>query len=299
MKSARGKIGLMSGICIVITTLVLILMIYSPKTSPGGEIPPTVRQIDHIMVQVPDPGPVYRLFTDDLGLPVAWPMTDYGSFSTGGVSFGNVNMEILNSSPQMKEQGVVPIRNGIVGVAFQPIPGLEQTVRILDEGQVSHSEIMPFTAEINGTNTTLWNSLVLNDVMPGTLVFYCEYTFNQTGFRQRMESALAAANGGAAGITGLKEIAVGYADPAVMRHWQNILPEAPGGQPEYRDGGNGVRVHLFRSNITAVSSITVQVRSLDQVKAVLGEKGILETGSDDQVFMRPDTISGIRIFFTE
>jgi hypothetical protein len=299
MKSERGTIGLVSGICSIILTLVLVLMIYAPKTSPPGKIPPTVRQIDHIMVQVPDPGPVYRLFADILGLPVAWPMADYGSFSTGGVSFGNVNMEILNSSLEMKEQGVIPIQNGIVGVAFQPILGLEQTARILDEGHVSHSEIMPFTADINGTTTTLWKNLLLEDVMPGTLVFYCEYSFNQTKFRQRMESALAAANGGAAGVTRLKEITIGYADPDVIRHWQNILPQAPGGQPEYRDGGNAVRVHLFGSTTTAVSSITVQVRSLDQVKIVLAEKGILETGSGGQLSLRPDTISGMRIFFTE
>jgi hypothetical protein len=298
MKSVSEKIGLISGICIVILTLLPILMIFSPKTSPPGEIPPTVRQIDHIMVQVPNPGPVYRVFTDDLGLPVAWPMTDYGSFLTGGVSFGNVNLEILNSSPQMKEQGVVPERNGIVGVAFQPILGLEQTARILDDDHISHSEIIPFTAEISGTNITLWNSLVLEDVMPGTLVFYCEYAFNQTGFRLCMESSLATANGGAAGITRLKEITIGYADTAVVQHWQNILPEAPGGRSEYRDGGNGALVHLSGSEVTAVSSITVQVRSLDRAKTVLSEKGILDTGSGGQVSIRPDAVSGIRIFFT-
>ncbi len=290
------------GICIVICIMVIILAPLAKNTvagqDPPKKLPTTIRQVDHLMVQVPDPGRLHQFFTNDLGLPVAWPMADYGPFSTGGVSFGNVNLELLHSSDEMRRQGLVPEGNGIVGVAFQPLEPLEPTVKVLDAYQVPHGAIIPFTIPGNGTPSTLWNNLELSGIMPGSMIFYCEYTFNQTGFRQRMEHSLARANGGALGILRMKEIRIEYADPSDLKKWQMLLPETPGGVPELRDGGDGVTVRLEKSDRNAVSSVTVQSKSLQSAKSVLKEKGLLGDESEGQVSISPRAISGLRVYVT-
>ena len=299
MKVKYKKIAGVLGVCILIISLLLIVTGKGPSAgvSPVKPLPPTIRQVDHLMVQVPEQ--VYLLFTGELGLPVAWPMVNYGSFSTGGVSFGNVNMELLNSSQEMRQQGLVPKDNGIVGVAFQPLTTLESTVKVLDAYQVPRSAIIPFNITVNGTQSTLWNNLVLSRMMPGSMIFYCEYTFNQTGFRQRMEHSLAFANGGALGVTRMTEITVEYADQSELEQWQLLLPEAAGGLPELRDGGNGVTVHLKKSGRNAISSITLQVKSLEQAQQVLKEKGLLGPVSEGRISIRPDAISGLQVYLIE
>jgi PKD repeat protein len=285
--------GLMKSSVAVKTGLIVV------NSKPGTPLPSTIKQVDHLMVQVSEPELVYDLFSGDLGLPVAWPMVNYGAFSTGGVSFGNVNMELLKSSQEMRQQGLIPDGNGIVGVAFQPLGPLGSTVKTLNVYQVPHGPLIPFNVTENGTTQTLWKNLELSNMMPGSMIFYCEYTFNQTGFRHRMEQSLAAANGGCLGITRMKEITVEYADPSVLEEWQRLLPGVPGRTPEFRDGGEGVTVHLVKSGRNAISSITVEVKSLESAKTVLEEKGLLGVVSEGKISINPDTISGLQVYMTE
>ena len=262
--------------------------------------PPTIQQVDHLMVQLPEPEQVYQLFSEDLGLPVAWAIVDYGPFKSGGVSFGNVNMEVLNSSEEMRKDGMIPGGTGIVGIAFQPSEPLESTVNVLDAAKVPHGPILPFNVVQNGTPMTLWNNLELSGMMPGSLIFYCEYTFrNQGDFRKHMEQMLATANGGALGVTGLKKITVEYADLAVLEKWQRVLPEAAGGGPGQRNGGNGVTVRLVQSGRNAVSSITLQVKSLELAKTALIEKGLLGTVSEGRISINLGAIAGLQVYVTE
>ena len=262
--------------------------------------PPTIEQVDHLMVQVPEPEQLYQLFSADLGLPIAWPMVDYGPFKSGGVSFGNVNLEVLKSSQEMRSQGLIPDGNGIIGIAFQPSEPLESTVNVLDAGKVPRGPILPFSVVQNGTSMTLWKNLELSDMMPGSLIFYCEYTFrDQSGFRQRMEQMLATANGGVLGVTGLKEITIEYADPSFLGKWQKILPGAAGGVPEQRDGGSGVTVHLKKSERNMIVSITLQVKSLAVAKAALERKEFLGEVSEGMISLNPGKISGLQVFITE
>ena len=199
----------------------------------------------------------------------------------------------------MRQQGEIPTDNGIVGMAFQPLAPLQAIRDILYEHQIPHGAIVPFTIVQNGSPSTLWNNLDLEGVLPGSKIFYCEYSFNQTGFRQRMEYVLASSNGGALGITGMREITVEYADPQVLGRWQVLLPEAAGGTPEIRDGGDGVTVHLKPSDRNAISSITVGVKSLDQAKGVLEEKGLLGPVTEGRISIDPEMVSGLQIDFTE
>ena len=70
--------------------------------SAEAHVPTTnvVRQIDHILISSSRAKELFSLLTETFEFPVAWPMSDYGGFSSGGAAVGNVNLEIVRSAPQ-------------------------------------------------------------------------------------------------------------------------------------------------------------------------------------------------------
>ena len=70
----------------------------SCKPEPAVRSSNIVHQIDHILIASSDPNALFSLLTGTLQLPVAWPMTDYGAFASGGVGVGNTNLEIIKET---------------------------------------------------------------------------------------------------------------------------------------------------------------------------------------------------------
>lgn len=86
---------------------------------------PPIRQVDHIMIRTGDPGELYTFFTEILRLPVAWPMATRGGVTSGGVGFGNVNVEAIQIPGQKTSQPQ------LVGFGFEPSP-LRECLASLD-----------------------------------------------------------------------------------------------------------------------------------------------------------------------
>jgi hypothetical protein len=61
-------------------------------------MPPIVRGIDHVFVVLDDVVGAHRTLAEELGLPVAWPVGDYGTLVSGGIGLGNANLELLRAS---------------------------------------------------------------------------------------------------------------------------------------------------------------------------------------------------------
>ncbi|HVZ22098.1 MAG TPA: hypothetical protein VG871_13585 [Vicinamibacterales bacterium] len=53
-----------------------------------------ISRIDHVGIYTDRPDQVFRFFTDDLCLPVAFPLTTYPSYTTGSIALGNCFLEI-------------------------------------------------------------------------------------------------------------------------------------------------------------------------------------------------------------
>jgi hypothetical protein len=77
-----------------------------------------VRQIDHIIIRSDEAEGLFRLFSEKLNLPVAWPYRSYGAFSSGGVGFGNVNIELMLRSESRPGSGL-----RAVALERSPCPG--------------------------------------------------------------------------------------------------------------------------------------------------------------------------------
>ena len=111
--------------------------------------------LDHIMIRVPDAPVAFSFLTKNLGLPVAWDLNDYGFFISGGISVGNINLELLQSSDSTQNQGIFPDRFGVIGLAFQPGLPIEQKIPVLDQKKILHGQPEPFIIDPGRTNRIL------------------------------------------------------------------------------------------------------------------------------------------------
>src|SRR5687767_1962673 len=96
-----------------------ILLAFASFDSAAQPTAPPIRRIDHIMIRADDPAKVYAVFTDVLRLPVAWPlMSPREGVATGGVGFGNVNVEAIRFPGQRTQ----PASAQLLGFGFEPSP---------------------------------------------------------------------------------------------------------------------------------------------------------------------------------
>ncbi len=95
--------------------------------------PPPVRQVDHVMIRTGDPGKLYAFFTEVLQLPVAWPLATRGGVTSGGVGFGNVNVEAIQF-PGKVDKASQP---QLVGFGFEPSP-LRECLAELDRRGITY-----------------------------------------------------------------------------------------------------------------------------------------------------------------
>ncbi|HVF44144.1 MAG TPA: hypothetical protein VM936_14065 [Pyrinomonadaceae bacterium] len=116
-----------------------------------------VKQLDHVVARVDDPRAVFSLFTEALGLPVAWPLASYPAFESGGVALGNLYLEIMQCGPRREASG----RGRLCAVAFES-PGIERAVGELKRRGVPHTPVAPYVERGGGgARTRIWSNVVL------------------------------------------------------------------------------------------------------------------------------------------
>ena len=80
---------------VVATVAALVVLAYVELGGQRQPAEPPIRQIDHVMIKADDPREVFAFFTETLGVPIAWPLEERGGVVSGGVGFGNVNVEAI------------------------------------------------------------------------------------------------------------------------------------------------------------------------------------------------------------
>ena len=128
----------------------------SESSSQTPAISQPIRQIDHIMIRTGDPRELYAFFADTLQLPIAWPLTSpRPGVVTGGVGFGNVNIEAIQFPGQTDP------RPRLVGLALEP-SALDESLIELNRRGLSSGERRPLIAPgPDGAKRTLWTNVTL------------------------------------------------------------------------------------------------------------------------------------------
>jgi catechol 2,3-dioxygenase-like lactoylglutathione lyase family enzyme len=263
---------------------------------------PPIRRIDHIMIRADDPAKVYAFFTEVLRLPVAWPLiSPREGVATGGVGFGNVNVEAIRF-PGQKNQ---PSRAQVLGFGFEPSP-LATALAELDRRGISYGERRPLIATgKDGSKNTLWTNVTLPQFPDGeaadatTHVFLSEYSpkyVNVEERRERLRKQLAESGGGPLGVEAVKEVVVGVSDLEAARGvWQKLLDPTPLSSLNTWQVGDGPAIRLVQAQENAPHGLVIIVASLPRAKGFLREKGLLGTDSQEAATIDPSKIYGLNI----
>src|SRR5918995_5459171 len=179
-----------------------------------------IRRVDHIMIRADDPAKLYAFFTEVLQLPVAWPlMSPREGVATGGVGFGNVNVEAIRFPGQTGQ----PSRAQLLGFGFEPSP-LKASLAELDRRGITYGAPRPLIATgPDGSKNTLWTNVTLRQFSDGEAadatmhVFLSEYSpayVDVEQRRERLRRQLAESGGGPLGVEAVKEDIVGVTELA-------------------------------------------------------------------------------------
>lgn len=256
-----------------------------------------VRQIDHLLIQTHNPDYLYRLFTETFQLPVVWPLAKFPGFVTGGVFFGNVNLETLRPDEQ---PAMVGNSARCMGIAFEPA-GLEASLRQLAERQIAHAAPAPFESlQADGSRQLRWTNVLLDRFYADNMIFLCQYAFDIEARRSRNRAELEAIKGGPLGLQAVKEVLLGVTDlDAAQARWRNLLaPSAESERGRWQVGG-GPAIRVQASAQDAIQGLVLKVASLEQARAFLADKGLVGSDSETMLTLSHDQTQGLAVHLVD
>jgi hypothetical protein len=257
------------------------------------------------MIRTGHPEALFTLFAETFELPVAWPLANRGGVTSGGVGFGNVNVEAI------KFPGQRTAESSLVGFAFEPVTSLSDSLAELDRRGVAYGNLRPFVITASdGAAATLWTNVTLSQLSDSdtpanaTLhVFLSEYTpeyVDSEQRRERLRTVLAENDGGPMGVDGVVEVTVGTTNPAASKElWGELLSPQASSTDGFWTGGHGPSIRLVPAAEAAIQGLVIRVRSLGRAEAFLREQGLLGSVSQDVVTIAPNRVEGLRISLVE
>lgn len=222
--------------------------------------------IDHIYIPLREAEAAFRCLVDELDLPIAWPYASYGVFASGGINFGNVNLEVLlhsEADPSFHASHPAKVR----GIAFRPIPTPELLAE-LELRKLAHTPpgVFPPGATVGAgarwTNTAL---LSVSDAM--TNVFACEYHIPGVYDYDARKGVLDACAGGKLGLEGVAEVVLGSSGVAgAIDRWQQLLDPIPQIAPGCWSFDHGPALRVVETAQDEVVELVLTVRSAHDAK---------------------------------
>lgn len=269
----------------------------APQRSAGVTSP--IRQIDHIMIRTGNPLELYTFFTGTLQLPVAWPITSpRAGVTTGGVGFGNVNVEAIQFPAQKDAQP------RLVGFALEPSSLTESMTELTRRG-ITLGERRPLIAAgADGSKNTLWTNVTLRPFSDSdgpadaTMhLFLSEYSpayVNVEERRARLRRQLVAGGGGPLGVVEMKEVIIGATDVAAARRlWQSLLDPIPSSAPDSWQIGDGPAVRLIPAAENRIQTLVIRVASIERATTFLRDKRLLRADPEGRPTIDPSKVGGL------
>jgi hypothetical protein len=264
-----------------------------------------IRQIDHIMIRTGEPREWFAFFAETLQLPVAWPlMSPRAGVTTGGVGFGNVNVEAIQFPGQTDP------KPRLLGFALEP-SALDEALVELNRRGLTFGEQRPLVATgPDGSKRTLWTNVTLLQFSDSdtpadgtTHIFLSQYspTFvHVEERRERLREQLVNNGGGPLGVVEVKEVIIGAVDVKTARRlWQKLLDPTPPTRSNTWQMGSGPAVRLVPATGNQVQALIVRVASLERAKAFLREKDLLGVDAAGEVTIDPSKIGGLDVRLVE
>src|ERR671939_602670 len=124
-----------------------------------------VKQLDHLIVRADDPRPLFKLLSETLQLPVAWPLRSYPSFTSGGVTLGNLYLEIISCEPEQDSSSRNRPDARYVAMAFET-DSLDESVKELDRRGIPRGPVVPNVGVMpDGEKRKLYANAILGKML--------------------------------------------------------------------------------------------------------------------------------------
>ncbi len=272
---------------------------FAQSSDPPGADP--VRQVDHIQIWTNDAEAVFRLLSEKLALPVAWPFTSYGAKSSGGVSLGNVNLELIKvTGPNATRAVGNPASandTGLIAFALEPSSVSAIVARLDAEGLKGHRPVPFYQKDSSGKNRLAWTTIGTT-LPPAASVFFCKYTYDVAADRARRAQMLKEHGGGPLGIESAAELVLGVRDlTAALRGWQNLLGRpASGARWEL---GSGPAIRLIAAQEDQLTTLRIKVKSLAAARAFLRSQNLLGLDTPREISLRRSAVGSADIRLVE
>lgn len=268
-------------------------------SSSEPQTEPVVKKVDHITISCTDPAALFNTFTQTLGLPVAWPLSSYPGFTTGGTYAGNANIETLQFGDPGQPSGGAPPFTFIYGIVFESYPLDEVTSEFQQRG-ADPGEPKDQMREENGQQVKVWTNVTLNALCTDDYIVYlCEYT-------PEMEQALeqrAAANPvplGGIGLVGVKEIVILSTQAEQTQElWKTVFAPAPMSADGELSFDSGPAILITDGDMDVIAGLVLEVEDLRAAQDFLSQNAMLGEVSDTEVSIDPAKVQGLDIRLIE
>jgi len=268
--------------------------VFTVEASNLTENGSVVKRIDHILLTPENPRGLYDFLTEELKLPAAWTFREYEGFASGGIFFGNVNLEAL-----VMNQDNLFAPSMIAGMAFEPAEPTGKVMEELKRRQIAYDEPRTYEFGPEQSKIKMWTTTILKDFLPGSVVFICEYhlgLFNPPAWRNTLQKKLKEIKGGPLGIEYVKELELCVKDKEkALQKWQNLLSPHLFSSDGCFAIGDGPRLCIVESDKDYIHSIKIKVKSLDNARVFLSSRGLL--GQDKRHSIKLNTNKTFGILF--
>ncbi|HEV8080403.1 MAG TPA: hypothetical protein VGP43_06815 [Chitinophagaceae bacterium] len=249
-----------------------------------------INKIDHFFVSSPKAEKLFKLFKEELKLPVAWEYKTWGSFSSGAVSLGNVAFEFVSFDSVKTTK--------FDAIALEARQPTEEFILVLDSRKIAHDTIEYNTYKKKDGSIGGWSTLNLRNLLPEDAgLFICDYKERDMILKATTSDSaeLIKQKGGSLGVIALKEIVVGSINPLNNKKELSKLPGVIQGKKEVYNFMQGASIRLIKSNVGSIEKIVIRIHSITAARKYLKLHNLLGRSSDASLYIDPKAIEGLTI----
>jgi hypothetical protein len=285
-----------------VATLVAALVACTPDDKSSQTRVPVLRGIDHFFATSDQPERLYRVFRDSLQLPEVYPFRNYGDFTSGVLSAGNVLFEVVTWAIPAGERMPTEFK----GLAFEPEARLPETfARLRAAGALVQKPESVWFTNSAGVRDLGYVNISLDGpsgLQPVTASIFINDNLGKTGpVKHREDGAheLARRNGGPLGIVSIDELIIGVPDvDSAMLQWRALGGTVAPNTTSVMTWSIGPRMRFVQAPRAAIQETVVRVRSLESARLFLTSRNMLSTDRD-RVCIAPAAIDGLRMCLVE
>ena len=260
----------------------IVLFVSLLSVSCGNPQKAKIEQIEHIYICTDDAPVLFELLHRQLGLPVVWAYQSWGDFTSGGVSLGNVVLEVIQKEANDTDQAY--------GIALSPNMEVASVLPTLDSLEILHGKVAQGEA---------WSTLRLRDLMPKYIdLFICDYHDRSLvkANRTKASEALQEVGKNYLGIQKVNAIVVTASNPEVFKSKLKKLPSVRL-KNDHICFSQGPSLQMIASDQPAFH-IHALVSSLEKVKAMGRQVGELKV-TKEGVALTLDQKEGVVLYLAE